>query len=174
MYCNNLNYSNFKTVMGHLNCICCQIWTIGFLETNGMFMKRHFKLICIILCWKGDMGFKRQKCHWFGTVPYTESGTPMLNWDSRYLCHFSTEMAEIWSPGTTSSCKSGSDFRLGIPLCQGWLYGPNMTRNWGRPNHKCTSPWDRGPSDPRVVPWDQNIWLLKFFSYHPQMMFILC
>ena len=27
-------------------------------------------------------------------------GTPMLHWDSRYLCHFSTEMAEIWSPGT--------------------------------------------------------------------------
>ena len=25
----------------------------------------------------------------------------MLNWDSRYLCHFSTEMAEIWSPGTS-------------------------------------------------------------------------
>ena len=35
------------------------------------------------------------------TVTYTESGTPMLNWDSRYLCHFSTEMAEIWSPGTS-------------------------------------------------------------------------
>ena len=34
------------------------------------------------------------------TVTYTESGTPMLSWDSRYLCHFSTEMAEIWSPGT--------------------------------------------------------------------------
>ena len=31
----------------------------------------------------------------------TESGTVMLNWDSRYLCHFSTEMAEIWSPGTS-------------------------------------------------------------------------
>ena len=28
------------------------------------------------------------------------NGTAMLNWDSRYLCHFSTEMAEIWSPGT--------------------------------------------------------------------------
>ena len=40
--------------------------------------------------------------HYFpGTVTYTESGTtPMLNWDSRYLCHFSTEMAEIWSPST--------------------------------------------------------------------------
>ena len=36
-----------------------------------------------------------------GTVTYTESGTPMLNWDSRYLCHFSTKMAEIWSPGTS-------------------------------------------------------------------------
>ena len=36
------------------------------------------------------------------TVTYTESGTPMMNWDSRYLCHFSTEMAEIWSPGTFS------------------------------------------------------------------------
>ena len=24
------------------------------------------------------------------TVTYTESGTPTLNWDSRYLCHFST------------------------------------------------------------------------------------
>ena len=24
-------------------------------------------------------------------VAYTESGTPMLNWDSQYLCHFSTE-----------------------------------------------------------------------------------
>ena len=35
------------------------------------------------------------------TVTYTESGTVMLNWDSRYLCHFSTEMAEIWSPGTS-------------------------------------------------------------------------
>ena len=32
---------------------------------------------------------------------YTERGTPMLNWDSRYLCHLSTEMAEIWSPGTS-------------------------------------------------------------------------
>ena len=40
--------------------------------------------------------------HYFpGTVTYTESGPPMLNWDSRYLCHFSTEMAEIWSPGTS-------------------------------------------------------------------------
>ena len=35
------------------------------------------------------------------TVTYTESGTSMLNWDSRYLCHFSTKMAEIWSPGTS-------------------------------------------------------------------------
>ena len=35
------------------------------------------------------------------TVRETESGTVMLNWDSRYLCHFSTEMAEIWSPGTS-------------------------------------------------------------------------
>ena len=34
-------------------------------------------------------------------VTYTESGTPMLNWDSRYICHFSTEMAEAWSPGTS-------------------------------------------------------------------------
>ena len=25
-----------------------------------------------------------------------------LFWDSGYLCHFSTEMAEIWSPGTFS------------------------------------------------------------------------
>ena len=25
-----------------------------------------------------------------------------LFWDSEYLCHFSTEMAEIWSPGTFS------------------------------------------------------------------------
>ena len=32
---------------------------------------------------------------------YTESGISMLNWDSRYLCHFSTKMAEIWSPGTS-------------------------------------------------------------------------
>ena len=35
------------------------------------------------------------------TVTYTESGTPMLNWDSRYLCHFSTEKADIWSLGTS-------------------------------------------------------------------------
>ena len=35
------------------------------------------------------------------TVRETESGTVMLNWDSRYLCHFSTKMAEIWSPGTS-------------------------------------------------------------------------
>ena len=35
------------------------------------------------------------------TVTYTESGTPMMNWDSQYLCHFSTEMAEIWSSGTS-------------------------------------------------------------------------
>ena len=35
------------------------------------------------------------------TVTYTESRTPMMNWDSRFLCHFSTEMAEIWSPGTS-------------------------------------------------------------------------
>ena len=34
-------------------------------------------------------------------VTYTESGTPMMNWESRYICHFSTEMAEIWSPGTS-------------------------------------------------------------------------
>ena len=33
-------------------------------------------------------------------MTYTESGTPMLNWGSRYLCHFSTKIAEIWSPGT--------------------------------------------------------------------------
>ena len=26
-----------------------------------------------------------------GTVRETESGTVMLNWDSRYLCHFSTQ-----------------------------------------------------------------------------------
>ena len=25
-----------------------------------------------------------------------------LFWDSEYLCHFSTKMAEIWSPGTFS------------------------------------------------------------------------
>ena len=31
----------------------------------------------------------------------TTLGTPMMNWDGRYLCHFSTEMAEIWSPGTS-------------------------------------------------------------------------
>ena len=37
-----------------------------------------------------------------GIVTYTESGTPMINWGSRYLCHFSTEMDEIWSPGTSS------------------------------------------------------------------------
>ena len=30
------------------------------------------------------------------TVTYTESGTPMMNWDSQYLYHFSTEMAEIF------------------------------------------------------------------------------
>jgi len=35
------------------------------------------------------------------TVRETESVTVMLNWDRRYLCHFSTEMAEIWSPGTS-------------------------------------------------------------------------
>ena len=35
------------------------------------------------------------------TVTYTESGAPMLNWESRHICHFSTEMAEIWSPGTS-------------------------------------------------------------------------
>ena len=27
-------------------------------------------------------------------------GTGHCFWDSGYLCHFSTEMAEIWSPGT--------------------------------------------------------------------------
>ena len=35
------------------------------------------------------------------TVTCTGSGTPMLNWDSRYLCHYSTEMAELWSLGTS-------------------------------------------------------------------------
>ena len=28
-------------------------------------------------------------------------GTGHCFWDSGYLCHFSTEMAEIWSPGTS-------------------------------------------------------------------------
>ena len=37
-----------------------------------------------------------------------------------------------------------------------------MTRNWGRENPGCTSPGDRGPSDPRDVPWDQNFWLKNF------------
>ena len=32
------------------------------------------------------------------TVTYTESGTPMMKWDSRYLCHFAAKIAEIWSP----------------------------------------------------------------------------
>ena len=39
--------------------------------------------------------------HHTATVRETESETVMLNWDSRYLCHFSTEMAEIWSPSTS-------------------------------------------------------------------------
>ena len=38
-------------------------------------------------------------CFW-STVTYIESGTPMFNWDFPYLRHFSTEIAEIWSPGT--------------------------------------------------------------------------
>ena len=49
--------------------------------------------ICELL----QASFKKEK----NTVTYTESGTPMLNWDSRYLCHFTTEMAEIWSPVTS-------------------------------------------------------------------------
>ena len=28
-------------------------------------------------------------------------GTRHCFWDSGYLCHFSTEMAEIWCPGTS-------------------------------------------------------------------------
>ena len=47
-------------------------------------------------------------------VPGTESGTPMLNWDSRYLCHFSTEMAETWSPGTSFSMFEHAKFQPSI------------------------------------------------------------
>ena len=50
------------------------------------------------------------------TVTYTERGTPKLNWDSRYLCNFSFEMAEIWSPGTSIhdvwTCKNFSSLSL--------------------------------------------------------------
>ena len=54
-------------------------------------VKKHFVHLCV---------FHQEKSYQ-DTVTYTESGTPMLNWDSRYLCHFSTKMAEIWSPGTS-------------------------------------------------------------------------
>ena len=46
-------------------------------------------------------------CVWFdvalffiGTVRDIVFGTGHCFWDSGYLCHFSTEIAEIWSPGT--------------------------------------------------------------------------
>ena len=48
------------------------------------------------------------------TVTYTESGTPMLNWDSRYICQFSTEMAEIWSPGISFKMFWHAKFQLSI------------------------------------------------------------
>lgn len=34
------------------------------------------------------------------TVSFIVFGTLLCFLDSGYLCHFSTEMAEIWSPGT--------------------------------------------------------------------------
>ena len=34
------------------------------------------------------------------TVNFIVFGTLHCFWDSGYLCHFSTEIAEIWSPGT--------------------------------------------------------------------------
>ena len=46
----------------------------------------------------------------------------MLNWDSRYLCHFSTEMAEIWSPGTSFqdvwTCKISALYLLYFHSCE--------------------------------------------------------
>ena len=48
------------------------------------------------------------------TVTYTESGTPMSNWDSRYLCHFSIEMAEIWSQATSFKMFGHAKFQLSI------------------------------------------------------------
>ena len=37
------------------------------------------------------------------TVRDIQIGREHHNWDSRYICYFSTEMAKIWSPGT--SCR---------------------------------------------------------------------
>ena len=36
-----------------------------------------------------------------GTVNFIVLGHLHRFWDSGYLCHFSTEMAEIWCPGTS-------------------------------------------------------------------------
>ena len=36
----------------------------------------------------------------YGTVIGSQSGSLHSKWISQYLRHFSTEMAEIWSPGT--------------------------------------------------------------------------
>ena len=36
----------------------------------------------------------------YATVNFIVFGTLHCFWDSGYLCHFSTEIAEIWSPGT--------------------------------------------------------------------------
>ena len=40
-----------------------------------------------------------------------------------------------------------------------------MTRIWSRWNPISMSPWDRGPSDPRDVPWDQNFCLKNFLIW---------
>ena len=36
----------------------------------------------------------------FTTVGRTSNWTKNVKLDTRYLCHFSTEIAEIWTPGT--------------------------------------------------------------------------
>ena len=38
---------------------------------------------------------------WWYTVNFIVLGHLHRFWDSGYLCHFSTEMAEIWCPGTS-------------------------------------------------------------------------
>ena len=71
-----------------------------------------------------------------------------------------------WHVGTLHiMMEEGFRFSACVSYASGmWSsYGPYMTRigRWSNPS--IISCWDRGPRDPRGVPWDQ------IFNYHPLM-----